>query len=251
MVKSAVTKQNPYIISGLGLLIAGGLISIPSYFIFNVIWLTALGICLLILSGILIALGKAVPKLPPEVCALLLETGINNTAALIEELGIKARAIYLPSSLAGDRPQAFIPLQSNGKRPEITRALPQRLITRYGNRPEDIGLLISTVGSTAIDLLESTPGATADELAAALTSLFAGRLGVANGATVARRDNHIMVEINKPRIENGTSWSHHCLGGPLATVVASVAAEAWNKPVTISREEPGNGKYYVELEVMS
>ena len=109
-------NRNPYIWSGLGLLIASGLISLPAYFIFNLIWLTALGICMLILAFILIALGKAIPKLPPEVCDLLLETGIDNIATLIEELGIKTKAIYLPSSLASDRPRAFIPLHSNGLR---------------------------------------------------------------------------------------------------------------------------------------
>ncbi len=243
-------NKNPYTWSGLGLLIAGGLISLPAYFIFHLIWLTALGMCMLILSFILIALGKAIPKLPPEVCGLLLETGIDNIATLIEELGIKTKAIYLPSSLASDRPRAFIPLHSNGSRPEITRALPQRLIARYGASPEDIGLLISTIGSTATSMLESKPGANPDELESALTSLFTGRLGVADGTRVICHNNHIKVEINKPRLENVASWSHQCLGGPLATVVASIAAEAWDKPITIKQEEQVNGKYYIELEVI-
>ena len=107
-------NRNPYTWTGLALLIAGVMVSLPAYFIFHVIWLTALGICMLILSLILIALGKAIPKLPPEVCGLILETGIDNIATLIEELGIKTKAIYLPSSLASDRPRAFIPLHSNG-----------------------------------------------------------------------------------------------------------------------------------------
>lgn len=204
---------------------------------------------MLILSFILIALGRAVPKLPPEVCSLLLETGIDNIATLIEELGIKAKAIYLPSSLAIKYPRAFIPLHSNGLRPEITRALPRRLIARYGNSPEDIGLLISTIGSTATSMLESKPGATPDELEAALTSLFTGRLGVADSTTVTCHNNHIKVEINKPHLENGASWSHQCLGGPMATMVASIAAEAWDKPMTISQEGQENGKYCIELEV--
>lgn len=243
-------NKNPYIWSGLGLLMAGGLISLPASFIFQLIWLQALGICMLILSLILIALGRAVPKLPPEVCSLLLETGIDNIATLIEELGIKTKAIYLPSSLARNRPQAFIPLHSNGSRPEITRALPQRLIARYGASPEDIGLLISTIGSTATGMLESKPSANPDELELALTSLLAGRLGVANGTRVICYNNHIKVEIIKPRLENGASWSHQCLGGPLATVVASIAAEAWDKPITIQQEEQINGKHYIELEVI-
>ena len=242
-------KKNPYTWSGLSLLIAGVFISLPAYFLFHLIWLTALGICMLILSFILIALGKAVPRLSPEVCSLLLETGIDNIASLIEELGIKSKAIYLPSSLASKFPKAFIPLHSNGSRPEITKALPQRLIARYGSNPEDIGLLITTIGSTAAGMLETKPGATPDELEAALTSLLTGRLGIADGTKVICHNNHIQIEINHPRLENGNSWSHQCLGGPMATVVASVAAEAWNKPMTISREERVNGTYHVELEV--
>ena len=111
-------------------------------------------------------------------------------------------------------------------------------------------MLISTIGSTATGMLESIPGATPDELEATLTSLFTGRLGVADGTRVTAVNGSIKVEINKPRLENGTSWSHHCLGGPLATVVASIAAEAWNKPMTIRQEEQTNGKYNIELEVI-
>ena len=242
--------KNSYTWIGFGLLISGSLVSLSSYYILHLIWLTALGMCMLILSFILIALGKAVPKLSPEVCGLLLETGIDNIATLIEELGIKTKAIYLPSSLTSGRPRAFIPLHSNGSRPEITKALPQRLIARYGASPEDIGLLISTIGSTATGMLELKPGANPEELESALTSLFTGRLGVADGTRVRCNNGCINVEINKPRLENGTSWSHHCLGGPLASVVASIAAEAWDKPMTIKHEERINGKYYIELEVI-
>jgi hypothetical protein len=241
--------RNPYTWTGLGLLTAGLFISITGYFIFQLVWLTALGICLLILASILIALAKAVPRLPPEVCGLLLETGIGNIATLIEELGIKTKAIYLPSSLSSDYPRAFLPLHSNGSCPRITRTLPRRMLARYGAAPEEIGLLISTIGSTALSLLETKPGGTPAELESALTSLFTGRLGVADRTRVISYNGTIKVEIDRPRLENGTSWSHRCLGGPLATVVASVAAEAWNRPMTISREEQNNGKYCIELEV--
>jgi len=242
-------NKNPYMWAGFSLLVTGALISLPAYFVLHIIWLTAIGICMLILSFVLIALGKAIPKLAPEVCSLLLETGIDNISTLIEELGITSKAIYLPSSLATKYPRAFIPLHSNGSHPEITRALPQRLIARYGSNPEDIGLLITTIGSTAAGMLESKPGATSDELESALTSLLSGRLGIADGTRVICQNNHINIEISHPRIDNGNSWSHQCLGGPLATVVASVAAEAWDKPMTISREERINGTYRVELEV--
>ena len=234
---------------GLGLLTAGILVSPVAYFILALTWLSALGICMLILSLILLTLGRTIPKLPPEACSLLLETGVDNMASLVEELGIRAKATYLPSSLTNGRPQAFVPLHSNPALPSITKALPQRLIVRYGSGPDDIGLLLSTIGSNAVGLLESKPGPTPTELESALTSLFAGTLGVADRTMVVCNENHIKVEIHNPRLENETGWSHHCFGGPLASVVAAVAAEAWDRPVTIEQEEQNGSKYSVELEV--
>jgi len=204
---------------------------------------------MLILSFILLALGRTILKLSPEVCGLLLETGIDNMATIVEELGIRTKAIYLPSSLTSGRPQALIPLHSNPSLPPINKALPQRLIVRYGANPDDIGLLLSTIGSTAVTMLESRPGPTPEELESALTFLLTGILGVADRTKVVYHENHIKVEIHNPRIENKATWSHQCLGGPLASVVASVAAEAWDKPVTIKQEEHHRGKYSIELEV--
>jgi len=243
-------NQNPYTWTGLGLLVAGSLVSPSAHFVLQLTWLTALGICMIILSLILLALGRTIPKLPPEVCSLLLETGIDNIASIVEELGIRNKAIYLPASLTSGQPQALIPLHSNPSLPTITKALPQRLIVRYGNHPDDIGLLLSTIGSTATGMLESKPGANPAELESALTSLFTGRLGIADGATVSHHENQINVAIHKPRIETRATWSHYCLGGPLASIVASVAAEAWNKPVTIKQETVKKDEYSIELEVI-
>jgi len=205
---------------------------------------------MLILSFILLALGRTIPRLSPKVSALLLETGIDNIATMVEELGIKAKAIYLPSSLTNGHPKALIPLHSNSSPPLITKALPQRLIVKYGVSADDIGLLLSTVGTTAAAMLESRLGATSEELESALTSLFVEILGVADGTKVINRENNITVEIYNPQIENKTTGSYQCLGGPLASIVASLAAEAWDRPVAIKQEESLRGRYSVELEVL-
>jgi len=205
---------------------------------------------MLILSVILLVLGRTIPKLSPEISGLLLETGLNNIGTIIEELGIRTKAIYLPSSLTSGRPQALIPLHSNPSSVPITKALPQRLIVQYGASPDDIGLLVATAGTTAVDMLESRPGPNSAELELSLTSLFRGILGVADGTEVVYHENHISVEIRNPRIENKATWSHQCLGGPLASIVASVAAEAWDRPVTIKQEEQHRGKCSIELEVL-
>ena len=67
-------------------------------------------------------------------------------------MGIRTRAVYLPSSLTGGQPQALLPLHSNSSLPVIKHALPRRLIVKYGNSPDEIGLLLSTIGSTAVSL---------------------------------------------------------------------------------------------------
>ena len=243
-------KKNSYTWAGLGLLVAGSLLFLVSHFILLLTWLSALGISMLILSFIMLALGRTIPRLSPEVSTLLLETGINNIAAVVEELGIWSRALYLPTSLTGGRPQALIPLHSNPSPPLLTGTLPQRLIVKYGADPDDIGLLVTTTGTTAVSMLEAKPVPTPAGLESALTSLFRGLLGVADGVRVITDDNHIQVEIYHPRIENKATWSHECLGGPLASIVASVAAEAWDKPVTIKQEEHRRGRCSVELEVL-
>ncbi|MFC2002711.1 hypothetical protein ACFLV4_02020 [Chloroflexota bacterium] len=244
------TIRNPYIWAGLSLLVAGSMACFSAYFIFDLTWITALGISLLILSFILLALGRTIPNLSPEVCVLLLETGITSIAAVIEELGVRSRAIYLPSSLTRHRPQALIPLRSNLLLPRIAKSLPQRLIVQYGDDPDDTGLLVTTVGTTAVGMLESIPSPSSSELESALTYLFRVTLGIADGTTIITRDNHISAVIHNPRFENKATWSHQCLGSPMASIVASVIAEAWDKPITIKQEEQHKRKYHIELEVM-
>lgn len=247
---SRLLSRNSYTWAGLGLLIAGVLISVSAYFLFLLTWLTAMGVAMLILSFILLALSRTIPKLPPEVSGLLLETGIDNISSMVEELGIQAQAIYLPSSLSGGRPQALLPLHSNSSLPIITKALPRRLIVRYGVNPDEVGILLTTAGTTAVDMLEAIPAPDTAELESVLVALFNGVLGVADGAGVTGNESHIRVEIRNPRLEDKASWYHRCLGGTLASVVASLVAEAWDRPVTIRQEEQRGGSYLVELEVL-
>ena len=99
-------------------------------------------------------------------------------------------------------------------------------------------------------MLESKPNATSSELESALTSLFTGILGVADRTSVVCNEHYIKVEIHNPCIETRATWSHHCLGGPLASIAASLVAEAWDKPVTIKQEEHHKKKYSILLELI-
>lgn len=242
-------QRNSYTWAGLGLLVTGLPVAAVAFFVLRLTWLTALGVSMLILSFVLLALSRTIPRLPPEVGGLLLETGVDNMAKIVEELGIKGKAIYLPSSLTGSKPQALIPLHANPALSRITKTLPQRLIIRHGSRPDDIGLLFSTVGSATFSLLETKPRPTSVGLESALTTLLAGTLGIADKTRVTCHQKLITVEVFNSRLENRTNWCHDCLGGPLASIVATVAAEAWDQPVTVKYEEQTGGKCLIELEV--
>ena len=231
------------------MLVAGVVVTLASLFILSsVVWLTALGLAMLILAFILLALARTIPRVPPEVGVLLLETGIDNIAAVVEELGIKSKPVYLPSSLTGGRPQALIPLQDNPSPPKITEALPQRFIVRYGPGPDDVGLLVTTVGTIAAGMLESPPGPSPDQLESALTSLLTGKLGAADRISVSLTNPGFRVEVRNPRVQSTGASSHQCLDSSLASVIASVAAEAWDGPVVVAREERRGRTHTIELE---
>ena len=101
--------RNAYTWTGLGLLVAGAITVVAAVFVLSsVVWLTALGVAMLIMAFILLALARSVPRMSPEVSMLLLETGIDNIATVVEELGIESKPVYLPSSLTSERSSSIL-----------------------------------------------------------------------------------------------------------------------------------------------
>ncbi len=242
--------RNPYSQLGLGLVVAGVAFIPTSYFLLRSTPLTALGISLAILGAVCLTLGRTRPKIPPEVSSLLMETGLENLASLLEELGLKSQGIFLPSSLTSGQPQALIPLHPNPRLPQLEQAVPKRLIVQYGANPEDIGLLVTTIGSNIIHMLESKPGSSSDEIAAALTSILVGTLDVADGVKIHLGNKKVLATISHPRLEYKNTWLEQTLGSPLASVVASLVAEALDRPVIVAGEEFKRGENLIELEIL-
>ena len=245
----ASTKSS-YTLLGLGLTLAGVVLSLLSYFVLRSTPLTALGISTIIVGGVSLALGRGQPKIPPEASAILLESGVENISAIVEELGLSSKAIYLPSSLTNDKPKALIPLRSNPHPPELGKTvLPKRLIVKHGSKPEDVGLLLATPGSAVAGMVESKPNPTAGDLEAALTLALAGILNLIDAANVTMGDAGILVEVSNPRLEHKKMWVYESLGSPLASMVASIVAEVFDKPVTIEDEQRSRGKCLIKLKL--
>ncbi|MBT9131476.1 MAG: hypothetical protein DDT42_01177 [candidate division WS2 bacterium] len=245
-------RYHSYFYLGIALLIIGSLTSLASYFILQQNWITAFGLSLIILSIILFAINKAVPSLSPEAGRLLFQVGLENLASLIEELNINSKAVYLPSSYtSAKQPQALIPLHRNPQIPKLNQVLSKRFIVRYGNNPEEVGLLLSTPGSIAMDMWENKPGSTAGELESALIYLLRGILDVANGVRVTMKDSLLYVEVFGFRWEKANYHYHQCLGSPVTSLIASTVAEAFGKPVIIVEEQNIKSKLSIKLELQN
>jgi hypothetical protein len=177
---------------------------------------------------------------------MLLDSGLENTAAIIEELGIASKAIYLPSTMAGGKPRALLPISPSAQLGTTIQRLPNRLIVRYGQGAEEMGLLINTLGSAAVDRfgLENLQGG---DIEGALSSVLTGATDLADSVKAVQSGDLITVEVTNPRIEHRNLKVFENIGSPLASIVASVTAEATGGPVTINSESHRGNKLLVEL----
>lgn len=244
--------NNPYRILGVALCVAGAIFAPVSYFILSAVPLTAVAMSAIIIGFTCIALANTRPYISPEACELMLKTGMENTAALLEELEIRNKAVYLPSTMGNNgHAKALIPLVENKDIQQVREKIPGRLIVRYGANPDDMAIAVTTPGSINIDMLESKPGPTASEIEAAVTYILTGVLDVANSVAVKLADGRVDVEVGGSRLHYEDIWYYHCLGSPVASIVAAISSEALGKPVRIKDESYSQGKSRIVLEVLS
>jgi hypothetical protein len=226
----------------------GILLTALAYTVLSSTPLTALGISTVIIGAVTYAITKGQPKIPPQASALLLQAGIENTSALVEEIGLKNKAIYLPTSKTGDKPKALIPLELPVELDKKT--LPNRLIIKYGPKPTDMGLLIITPGSSIQGMVEAKQDCTASDLEAAITQVLVKILCLVDGLSLTFEDENLMVEVNNPRLENPKMWIFEIIGTPIASIIASITAEVLNKPVIINAESNTPPTCSVQLKIL-
>ena len=222
-----------------------------SYYVISSVPLTALGISAIMIGLTCVALANARPAISPEACEIILKTGMGNTAALIEELGLRNKAIYLPSSMRNGYAQALIPLANGKDIQRIQKIIPGRLIVRYGVNPDDMAIAVTTPGSINIGMLDAKPGPTAGEIEAAATYILTGLLDLANSVTVNLSNSRVNVDVSGSKLHYEDIWFYRCLGSPIASIVATVSSEALGKPVRIREEDYNKGKSRIVLEVLS
>jgi len=234
---------------GLALVFGGALFGGAAWLILAYMPLAALGISAVMLGAVSLALGKSLPRISPDASLILLEAGLENIAALIEELGLRGKAMYLPTFLTHDRPRAVIPFHNNEVAPVIQWKVEQRLIVRFGSGPDDYGILVATPGSQALGLLEVPESGSSGDIESALSGLLVGTLDLANSVRISRSGDSMTVEVARPLLTRRGHSAYSILGSPIASIVAAVAAESLGRPVSVIGETSKGHRLLVELEL--
>jgi hypothetical protein len=243
--------MNPYRLLGIALTVAGAISAPVFYFIVGAVPLAAVSLSAVIIGLTCVALANARPYISPEACQMLLKTGMENTSALLEELGITNKAVYLPSDRMEGRSQALIPLTDKMDIRNTQVKLPGRLIIRYGAGLEAMAIAVTTPGNVTMGLLTSKPGPAADEIETALNYILTGVLDIANSASADLFDSTVKIEVSGAKFSYENIWYYRCLGSPIASIAASITSEALGKPVRIQDESNKKGKSIITLEVLS
>lgn len=244
--------KDSYAISGSGLIIVGLMLFFAAYIILRSTPLAALGISTLILGITTIALADPKKRMPYETSKILFESNIDNVSALLEELGLNSKAIYLPSSMTQGKPRTLIPLHMSPQIPRINSSLSKRLVVRYGPDPDDMGLLITTLGSTIVSTMKIKPDDAPGKLEATLSTVFTSIVEIADNAKVDVIGQKILVEVMNPRQgdNNQNIQIYDCIGSPLASIVSSIAAEVYDRPIVVEGERQQKGKSIIELRIV-
>jgi len=212
--------------------------------------LTAIGLSTIVIGIVCIALPNYRPYVSPEAWQILLMAEMENTAALLEGLGLSSKALYLPSSMTDGRSQTIIPLK-DGDKNAVQGKIPARLIVRYGAAPGDMAIVLATPGNMSVRLLKTAPGPTPEEIEGAASYVLIGMLDLADSVTVGMSDAHMDVLVRGARLRYEETWYSRCLGSPIASVVAAICSEALRKPVRIGRESCSRGVSRIQIEVLS
>jgi len=242
--------KNPYRLLGLGLCLAGALFAAVAHLSMESVPLTAIALSGIVIGIVCLALPNYRPYISAEACQILLRTGTENTAALLQGLGLEDKALYLPSSVTGGHTQAIIPLE-DGNRKLVQGRIPGRLMVRCGAGPDDLGIAVTTPGSMINEILKSTPGPTAEDIESAASYILVGVLDLADSVTVGLSGARVDVLVRGARLRYERTWYHHCLGSPTASIMAAICSEALSKPVRIGQERYSRGESHITLEVLS
>jgi len=225
---------------GIILVTFGIVFTLFSYFVLQIVPLTAIGISAILL-GATIAVTSPQP-IPKETIQLLINNTIQNIEALLEEFTTIEKAIYIPKK---DKTYAYIPLNPNPetKLTQIKTA-PQRLIIKTG---EHYGLQLIPLGAELLKTLEPLEERNLEDI---LKTMLIDLADMVDDVKTAQKDNIIIVEISGVKIEVEASKYLKILGTIPSSIAATTIAATLKKPVKIVEETVEKRKVTAKIQIL-
>ncbi|MFZ7134502.1 MAG: hypothetical protein ACOWWR_19325 [Eubacteriales bacterium] len=242
---------NTYKIIGIVLMVIGFFIAPYSYLVLDSMPITAVGFSTLILGFTSLVLANSRPVISAEAFQIFVKTGVENITAIIKELDLKNKAVYITRNMSNGSSKALIPLHDKNDVEKIKKLLPAQIMLRYMPGKDNMAIAVTTPGNISLDMLSGKPGSTPDEIKTAIKYILNRVMGIADVIRVNQIDSHIVVEINGPNIINERDLYYQCLGSPIASIAAAVCSESLNKPVRIYEEINYRTKSKIVMEILS
>lgn len=225
---------------GLSLMIIGASLVIVGYIEPGLMPLMILGVSSFIV-GLLVQWNEGALE---QTIVNLSMAAWENVSALIEAAGVINSGVYLPSGMTGGEPMVLVPSTPVTKISDL-KVIGKPLAT-YGQGFR--GLLLASPGSRAV--LACRDSLTSD-VEVSLRNCLIRQLSLASGVAVASNGD-VTVRIDGVRSINlyGDSAVKAVLGSTIASIVASIVAEATGRPVTIQGEEGKGNALIIRLRVL-
>jgi len=248
IMKNMITWQNNrYLLLGSGLVTAGFTFALFAWLMTNYVPFIALGLACMIIGIVSLALNHTLKKVPFDASLLLIESSFDTINAIVEELSVTSKAMYLPRSVTDGPLRTLIPIQNDAFDSTLPEHLEQRLIVQFGKNPEDIGILLAAPGAALLEI-DKIDNYLSTELATALSSIIVGTFDLATAVDVQRDGSFIQIMIKNSTLSRGDEFSHSILGSPMASITATITAQALNQPISIDREEVQGKGHKITLQ---
>jgi hypothetical protein len=218
----------------------GAVFAAYSYMVLLSVPLTALGLgCVVLGSTLLMVPESAVPS--REVKAMI-EGGLVNVEAVLEEYDARGRAVYLPPNEG--RVQAFVPISENPHMDAINPdTVPRRVLTEAGGVR---GVMVFPLGSEAVRLSQLPEDVDAEDT---LSHVLVDFIEIVESIKYVRSGAEVVVELGRPRLASEYPRVNTCFGSFSVSVAGCVLAHVLRSLVYFKGEEVSGSSVIGYFEV--
>ena len=245
------------------MLVLGALVGVFGYFI-GIIPILALGLGSLLLGVMILSLPEPTASKTGRLIILSSLPSLLDIDALIEDLAIDSRGIYVPVSGFGAVPKVLLPIKESTPPllPPFRLTRSRRVFLTLGRSPNERGILLNPPGGEIVKALENVLQV---DLSTIKLDEFAARIGFGfetlnistrtvnvqvDGTTVRVDVRSISIADLEERLRSEAPRLVAQIGSPVTSAVAAAISKVMGKHVRINDSNFDGSRLTVALEVL-